>query len=100
MALVVYEGGQHLTVNHCDGDTAKRDAIIALFDDANRDPRMRDFYLEFLRAVTEAGVDLFAHYVNTAKWTPHGRFGAREHLLQTRAESPKYDAILTFMETG
>ncbi len=100
LALAVYEGGQHLRGNNCEGDAAKADQIGLLFDAANRDPRMKDLYLDFFAAVEAAGVDLFAHYTNTGAWTPFGRFGAREYLDQTRAEAPKYDAILTYIEQG
>jgi hypothetical protein len=96
--LAVYEGGQHLTTNPCGGDLTKQRQVEALYDQANRDPRMRDIYLTHLSDAVNAGITLFAHYNNTAKWTPDGRFGAREHLLQTRDEAPKYDAILTFIE--
>ncbi len=98
IALGIYEGGQHLRVNGCDGDDAKKEAIGDLFDAANRDPRMGDVYLEFFAAVDLAGVDLFSHYTNTGAWTRFGRFGAREHLLQSRSEMPKYDAIMTYAE--
>ncbi len=96
----VYEGGQHLRVNGCSGDDAKKDSIGELFDAANRDPRMGDIYLDFFAAVEFAGIDHFSHYTNTGAWTGFGRFGAREHLMQPRSEAPKYDAILTYAEGG
>ena len=100
LELAVYEGGQHLRVNRCSGDDVKRETIGELFDAASRDPRMADVYLEFFTAIEAVGVDHFSHYTNTGAWTPFGRFGAREHLLQTREEMPKYDAIMTYAGRG
>ncbi len=96
--LAIYEGGQHLTVNDCAGNTAKRQTIEDLFDQANRDPRIKDIYLTHFTNTWQAGTTLYAHYLNTGKWTPDGRFGSREHLNQTRQQAPKYDAIQTILD--
>jgi hypothetical protein len=95
--LIAYEGGQHFTTNGCYGNQTKQRAVESLFDRFNRDSRVRYIYLDFLQDVHDAGVVLFAHYQTTGKWTNDGRFGVREHLLQTREEAPKYDALLTWM---
>ncbi len=95
--LIVYEGGQHFTTNPCYGNRAKQRRVEALFDWINRSPRIKRIYLNFLRAESAAGVVLFTHYHTTGKWTADGRFGAREHFLQTRAEAPKYAALQIWM---
>jgi hypothetical protein len=96
--LAFYEGGQHLTVNDCAGNTAKRQTIETLFDQANRDPRIKDIYLTHFTNTWQAGTTLFMHYVNTDKWTGDSRFGSRQHLNQTRQQAPKYDAIQTILQ--
>jgi hypothetical protein len=98
LPLTIYEGGQHLTTNPCGGNTAKQQAIDTLFDQANRDPRIRDIYLTHLTTTWQAGVTLYTHYVNTDKWTGDSRYGAREHLHQTRQDAPKYDALQTILQ--
>jgi hypothetical protein len=97
MPLIVYEGGQHFTTNSCNGNRSKQRKVEKLFDRFNRSPRIKLIYLNFLRAESAAGVTLFAHYHATGKWTSDGRFGARQHLLQTRAEAPKYAALQIWM---
>jgi len=96
--LIVYEGGQHLTTNYCNGDQTKQHQIENLFDQANMHPRMTDLYLTHLVNQHQAGVQLFAHYLDTGKWTATARFGARQHYEQT--DSPKYQALLTILEQG
>ena len=98
IGLAFYEGGQHLTVNDCAGNTAKRQTIETLFDQANRDPRIKDIYLTHFTNTWQAGTTLFNHYVNTDKWTGDSRFGSREHLNQTRQQAPKWDAIQTIID--
>jgi hypothetical protein len=95
--LVVYEGGQHLTTNYCNGNTTTQHQIENLFDQANMHPRMTNIYLTHLTNQHEVGqIQLFANYHDTGKWTPTARFGARQHYYQT--EAPKYQALQAVLD--
>ena len=96
--LAIYEGGQHYTINTCNGNQTKQHHIETLFDQANRHPQMKTIYLNHITDTINAGATLYTHYTNTSKWTTTSRFGAREHLHQTRQQAPKYDAIKTLIE--
>jgi len=96
--LAIYEGGQHYTINTCGGNQTKQHHIETLFDQANRHPHIKTIYLTHITDTINAGATLYTHYTNTAKWTTTSRFGAREHLNQTRQQAPKYDAIQTLIE--
>jgi hypothetical protein len=95
--LVAYEGGNHLTgIQGVEND----DAVNALFDAANRDPRMKDVYSAYLDGWKARGGQLFMHFVSCSAPDKWGRWGALEYLEQPRAAAPKYDALQTFVETN
>ena len=108
LALVSYEGGQHLTPlsgpgtscsdwNNAAGCAPYR-AIQNLFIAANRDPRMQTLYTDYLTLWRQAGGTLFMHY--TAVALPSGQYGswgAKESVLQPDEQAPKYQAIRTFI---
>jgi hypothetical protein len=100
LPLAIYEGGQHYTTNHCSGNQTKQHQIETLYDQANRHPQIKHIYTTHITNTLNAGTTLYTHYNNTSKWTPTSRFGAREHLHQTRQQAPKYDAIQTLIENG
>jgi hypothetical protein len=93
--LVAYEGGQHLNgVLGGENDPA----VNALFDSANRDPRMKPLYLEYLAGWKSAGGELFVHFNDVSRWDKWGRWGALEYVAQPRAQAPKFDALHLFIE--
>jgi hypothetical protein len=87
--LIAYEGGQHILIqNH---DSARTNILIA----ANEDPRMGEFYTQYLDMWrTESGDGLFTHFVNTGKWTKWGCWGSMRNLRHT--SSHKYVALKAF----
>lgn len=95
LELVAYEGGQHF-VGRMGAENDER--LNKLFDDFNRDPRMKDFYLMYLGGWKAAGGTWFNHFVNCDAWSKWGRWGALEQIRQPREESPKFDALMTFIE--
>lgn len=92
--LVSYEGGQHLEGV---GPNASDAAMNALFDAANRDPRMGALYAQYLAAWPASGGTLFTHFKNVSQWRP-GRGGALEFQDQPHGESPKYSALMQYIE--
>jgi len=95
VAVIAYEGGQHLVGV---GPVMEDNHINTLFDRANTHPKMKDLYLRYLNGWKHAGGSLFVHFTTVAPPGKFGRWGAMERLDQPRAEAPKYDALLTFIE--
>jgi hypothetical protein len=95
VGLVAYEGGQHLTGI---GAVAEDEVVNRLFDEANVHPRMKALYLRYLEGWQSAGGGVFVHYTSTQRPSRYGRWGALTSMTQTRAEAPKYDALMTFIE--
>lgn len=94
LPMIAYEGGQHLA--NYSGTEAPE--VEALFNAANRDPRMGAFYTRHLNNWAEAGGGLFMHELDCARCDNGGCWGAIEYLTQPRDEAPKYDALLRFIE--
>jgi hypothetical protein len=93
--LLAYEGGQHMVgVGGAENDPA----LNSLFDSFNRDPRIKQLYLDYLASWKNLGGELFVHFSDVSRWDRWGRWGALEHVAQPRAESPKFDGIMTFIE--
>jgi len=93
--LIAYEGGQHLSgvqsgENH--------EPLNVVFDAFNRDPRIRQLYLDYLDEWKRAGGRLFVHYTDVGRFTKWGRWGALEYIAQPRETAPKFDALHTFIE--
>lgn len=103
--LVSYEGGQHLvtgvlgkSVNDDD-----RTRLRKLFNQANRDPRMKQRYITFLNGwknLSDDGATLFTLYTLPQSYYRFGNFGLKEHLNMSRLDSPKYDGVMTFQENA
>lgn len=95
LPMIAYEGGQHLWEME-----GKEPEAQALFNAANRDPRMGALYARYLEDWTEAGGGLFMHELDCARCDKGGCWGAVERLGQPRFEAPKYDALMRRMEAG
>ena len=95
LRLLAYEGGQHMVGV---GGSKDNRALNALFDAFNRDPRMKPLYLEYLALWRREGGELFVHFNDVSRYTKSGRWGALEYVTQPRSESPKFDALMTFIE--
>ncbi len=90
LPLVAYEGGQHFVGS---GTNA-----VNFYVAANRNPRMKDVYLQYLDDWFAQGGGLFMHYAGCGLGGQYGSWGSKEWYNQPRAEAPKYDALLTFIE--
>ena len=98
VTLISYEGGQHLAGV---GSVGMDDTINALFDAANRDPRMGAAYAAHLADWREAGGQLFVHFSDCSRYGRYGRWGAVEDLAQVRdGTAPKYDALMGFIDAN
>lgn len=95
VALIAYEGGQHLVGVQA---VAEDPVVNRLFDAANTSPKMGELYLRYLTAWKDAGGGVFLHFNSVMRPSKYGRWGALESMEQPRAEAPKYDALMTFIE--
>lgn len=92
--LIAYEGGQHLV----DWDTRRvDDDPNPLLYAANRDPRMGVVYDELMREWNRAGGKLFVAFSAPRIYSWYGSWGIKEHIRQPRAEAPKYDSLLRYL---
>ena len=84
--LVAYEGGQHIVESgrNCPHFVA-----------AQRLPRMKELYLEELQAWERLGYGLYVHFTDISSYGRWGSWGMRESYTETRADAPKYDALLS-----
>lgn len=92
VALYAYEGGQHLAGV---GPQLNNEALTQLLTSANRDPRMYDLYMEYLKAWREQGGSLFCHFLTVGGYGRFGSWGTKEYQQQT--DAPKYRALFDFM---
>jgi hypothetical protein len=93
--LIAYEGGQHMVgVGGGENDPA----LNALFDSFNRDPRIRQLYLDYLGDWKRVGGELFVHFNDVSRYNKWGRYGALEYVAQPRSDAPKFDALHSFIE--
>lgn len=93
LPLIAYEAGQSLVgYNGAENDAA----LNALFDAANRDPRMGQLYTDYLAGWQAGGGKLLCHYNHCGVPSKWGRWGAISWLGQSPAESPKYAALRNF----
>src|SRR5262249_28998676 len=95
LALVAYEGGQHMVGLY---GAINDPALNALFDAFNRDPRIGPLYLDYLAGWKAAGGELFVHFNDIGRFGKWGRWGALEYVAQPRQAAPKFDALQIFIE--
>jgi hypothetical protein len=95
LSLVAYEGGQHFVGAH---GLENDERLNQLFDEINRDPAMAEIYRAYLDGWKERGGALFVHFVNCDRWSKWGRWGALEYIEQPTDESPKYRALMGFID--
>ncbi|MEW6058323.1 MAG: hypothetical protein AB1540_17110 [Bdellovibrionota bacterium] len=89
--LVAYEGGQHIIGN----TDARVQTAVAI----NRDPRMRDVYMQYLSAWADiTGNQVFVAYSGPEVWSRFGTWGSKEFQGQPRCQAPKHDALEAFVE--
>lgn len=89
LKLVVYEGGQHLT-------SPDNEALSEFFIELNRRPEMYDLYTQLLEQWQAAGGGLFMNFSDVGQFSRWGSWGLLEYVDQDG--SPKYDAVMDFIE--
>jgi hypothetical protein len=95
LPLYAYEAGQHLVCGYGNENDRRLNQI---FDKMNRDSSMKELYLQYLQSWKKNGGNLMMIFSSVAKQSKWGRWGISENMYMGRTESPKFDAILEFME--
>ncbi|MHC4693386.1 MAG: hypothetical protein ACYS67_11655 [Planctomycetota bacterium] len=95
LCLIAYEGGQHL-VGHGGAENNKK--MEQLFHAANRHPRMKQLYLEYLAGWKKNGGTMMAIFSSTGRYSKWGSWGIMEYHGQPTDEAPKYQAVIEFLE--
>jgi hypothetical protein len=95
LRLIAYEGGQHL-VGH--GGAENNKAMEELFHAANRHPRMKQLYLEYLAGWKKNGGTMMAIFSSMGRFSKWGSWGLMEYHGQPTADAPKYQAVIEFLE--
>ncbi|MBU0654741.1 MAG: hypothetical protein KJ914_06350 [Gammaproteobacteria bacterium] len=94
--LIAYEGGQGLVDFKTRSDNEHPNPLLY---QANRDPRMKGFYQQFLLGWKNEGGKLFMHYSSPRTYQKYGTWGTKEYITQPASQAPKYQAILDFMRS-
>jgi len=95
LRLVAYEAGQHL-VGY--GGAENNKALEELFHAANRHPRMKTLYQDYLTGWKENGGTLAAIFSSLGSWSKWGSWGLMEYHGQPTVEAPKYQAVIEFLD--
>ncbi len=91
LKVLAYEGGQHLVGV---GGAENNQKLMDLFIAANRAPAMKDVYLDYLRAWSDAGGGLFMVFSSMGAPSKWGSWGILEYEGQDPATAPKYQAVM------
>ncbi|EAW37156.1 hypothetical protein [Lyngbya sp. PCC 8106] len=92
LKLMAYEGGQHIVGRK---DAVNNQQLTDFFIELNRHPQMYELYTQLFKDWQEVGGTMFMHFVDVAKPTKWGSWGALEYVDQS--ESPKYSALMDFI---
>jgi hypothetical protein len=95
LRLIAYEGGQHL-VGH--GGAENNKTMEQLFHAANRHPRMKQLYLNYLQGWKDSGGKMMAIFSSTGRFSKWGSWGVMEYHGQPVNTAPKYQAVIQFLE--
>jgi hypothetical protein len=76
-------------------------ALQAKLTSLQRDPEMKTLYTEYLNDWFNAGGNVLMHFIDVARYSETGGwYGSLEYVAQTRAEAPKYDGLMSFIENN
>jgi len=93
LKLIAYEGGQHLVGV---GGGENNPDLTALFQAANKSPRLGQIYDQYFAAWKAAGGGTFCYFSSTGRWSKWGSWGTMEYADDDPAQSPKYQALKRF----
>eukprot|EP01041_Mallomonas_annulata_P002765 gene2765-5448_t len=101
LTIGTYEAGQSLVetavMEYGAGETA---GLTALFVSANRHPGMKDVYTSYIHTLRSAGLldsHPLMHFISCGVFTKYGSWGTIEFTGQPLSISPKYHALLSYL---
>ena len=94
--LVCYEAGQHLVGV---GSVANDQQLKDLFINANRSPRMKDAYLDYLIKLKDADCGVVSLFTSHGNYTQWGSWGLKEVIGQTNNTAPKFESAVEFINS-
>ncbi|MEE9303575.1 MAG: hypothetical protein V3U84_07290, partial [Thiotrichaceae bacterium] len=92
--MLAYEAGQHL-IRYDPPHTVEDPAVLNLFMTAQKDPRMREAYQQYLNTWASFGGGLMLHFYGIGQPEPKNFFGMLDHLQQP--STPKYLALMDYL---
>lgn len=92
--LIMYEGGTHI-VGH--GEWTNNDELTEFFLELNYSPEMAGLYEKLLSSWHAAGGTVFNAFVEVAKPSKWGSWGARRHLGDS---NPRVDVLTAYNQPG
>ncbi|MCB1621563.1 MAG: hypothetical protein KDI44_12605 [Thiothrix sp.] len=95
--LMAYEGGQGLVDFKTTSDMEPPNPFLY---EANRHPRMEQFYNQFLAGWKREGGTLFMHYTAPRTYRRYGSWGSKEYITQPLSQAPKHRALLNFIRSN
>ncbi len=95
LRLFAYEGGAGLESSSMPAD--KEPQVTALFEAVNRNPRMRDVYVNYLNMWQANGGKLLNQFVDVSRSSKYGSWGALEYQDQDPNTAPKYLGLMDFI---
>lgn len=93
LRLVMYEGGTHVAVS---GEWSANETLIDFFKEFNYSTRMAGLYSDILQGWKDANGTLFNAFVDVAKPSQYGSWGALRHLQD---DNLRWDALMDFNAT-
>lgn len=100
LGLVGYESGQHLITYGRGLSQSDQRTLNRLYIAANGDARMGELYTTLLQGWRAHGSGVLNHMSNCTNWDLNGYWGLLRHQTQPRRMSPKYDAVMRFIESS
>lgn len=100
LGLVGYESGQHLITYGRGLSQADERTLNKLYIAANGDARMGELYTTLLHGWRAHSSGVLNHMSNCTHWDLNGYWGLLRNQTQPRRQSPKYDAVMRFIESS
>jgi hypothetical protein len=104
LPLIAYEGGQTFVSFPNGAANGVNTPLTNLFIAANRDPRMKAMYQNFLQGWKTHGGQLFVYYNDVFPPSQYGLWGALESTMQATtplsSAPPKWQALQDFIKTN
>jgi hypothetical protein len=90
LKLAMYEGGTHVAVS---GEWSANEVLIEFFKQFNYSDQMAQIYQDVLTGWKASGGTLFNAFVDVARPSQYGSWGALRHLQDS---NPRWDALMAF----